>query len=77
MTTLAIAGVVVDEDTYQSLANIVATPDLPIVDNDGTTEVPATDLLTFLAKELRLDPAALTTEQAAGLATFIHDFEGA
>lgn len=71
---LTIAGVRVEEDTYQSFANIVATPDIPIHDNDGNVEVPADNLTGWLAKELGLNPAALTAAQAKGLAEFIHDF---
>lgn len=69
-----IAGVWVDEQEMKGLALTVAMPDCPILDNDGTTEVPADDLPGFLARALGLDPAALSKEQGADIAQFITDY---
>lgn len=66
-----IADVIVPEDTFDGLAMTVALPDIPIIDDDGSKEVPADDLPGFIAREIGLDPAELTDEQRDGIAKFI------
>jgi hypothetical protein len=67
---LTLAGVPIDEEFHQSLANIVATPDIPITDGT-TTEVPADDLPGFIAREIGLDPDRLSDAQRADITWFI------
>ena len=67
-----IAGVrLEDDEQLTQLLHTVISKDTPIRRQDGTSLVPADDLVGAVAEQLGLDPATVTEDERASIVAFI------
>ncbi len=69
--TFRLAGVELDDDAHKHVSITAMMPDVTIIDGDGREETPADDLPAYIARQIGLDPDALTSEQRADIDAFI------
>ncbi len=72
--TFRLAGVQLDDDAHKAVSITAMMPDVQIID-DGAVETPADDLPAYIARQIGLDPAALSDAQRAEIDAFIKAYE--